>query len=263
MVGPAVGTGSYALGVRSAPLAGYAQRMVRVTSIRTNDELLHAIGPRPAGAHAVALVGGADGISDESAASLSRFFRALARAIDRLGAVVIDGGTDSGVMRMIAEAREGIGATFRLIGVAPGERIDTRTRHGELVEMARDHPEVILVPGNTFGDETPWLFRAADHLAGGRAPTLVVNGGRVTFREAVRRLGDGGRVIAVAGSGRAADVLALAERRGGQLPVGDPIVAGVEGTKSGVMIDVGGLSVLSMRARAATIARAIEGRVER
>jgi hypothetical protein len=125
------------------------------------------------------------------------------------------------VMRLIAEARAAIGGDFTLVGVAPAGAFERPTRTGQDIEPAPGHSLVVLVPGSAFGDETEWLFRAADHFAGGAAPTLVVNGGELSMREAVLRLSRGSIVVAVEGSGRAADELAADEglRASGRLRV--------------------------------------------
>jgi SLOG in TRPM, prokaryote len=52
------------------------------------------------------------------------------------------------------------------------------------------------------------LFAAADHLAGGSAPSIVINGGRLALAEARARLDGSHLVVVVGGSGRAADELA-------------------------------------------------------
>ena len=181
-----------------------------VREVATNDELLAALGP-PASGGAIVLVGGADFTEPERAAALRRFFALLARYADRNGLAIVDGGTDSGVMRLVAEAREEAGASFPLLGVAPAGAIGRETRTGGAISVARGHDPVVLVPGSSFGDETTWLFDAADHLAGGSASTLVVNGGRLTMDEALLRIGGGHLVVAVAGTGRAADELAADE----------------------------------------------------
>ena len=191
--------------------------MVRPKRIDTEQELLAAIGTPPPGTRAIALVGGADNLDAASREPITRFFRTLATALDSAHVILVDGGTDSGIMRLVAEARQATGAGFRLVGVAPRGRIGKPTRTGVIVSLAKGHPELLLVPGEEFGDETSWLFRAADHLAGGHAPTLVVNGGRLTLGEAIRRLSAGAPVAVVEGSGRAADVLARATASGGRL----------------------------------------------
>lgn len=192
-----------------------------VRPISTGGELLAALGPRPANGRAILLAGGADRTEPERRAVLRKLFVRLAAHCEETGTAVIDGGTDTGVMRLIAEARTALQAGFPLIGVAPIGAIERPTRTGGRVEPARDHTLVLLVPGSRFGDETDWLFAAADHLAGGSAPMIVVNGGQLTGEEARQRLDAGHVVIAVSGTGRVADELAADEglRASGRLRV--------------------------------------------
>lgn len=179
-----------------------------VIEVRSGADLLAALGPVPSDGTAVTLVGGADFTEPERLEELRAFFRVLADYLERSDTAVVDGGTDSGVMRLIAEAKATVGGTFRLVGVAPQGAFDRTTRSGDPITVARDHSMIIVVPGTDFGDESDWLFGTADHLARGSAPTVVVNGGKLALEEAHRRIADGHLVIAVAGSGRAADELA-------------------------------------------------------
>lgn len=172
------------------------------------DELAAALGPRPASGQAAILIGGADFTEVELASGLRGFFTHLAAHLEASRTAIVDGGTESGVMRLIASARTATGATFPLIGVAPALAFSRPTRTGAPIEVARDHDLVVLVPGSRFGEETRWLFAAADHLGGGSAATLLVNGGDLAFDEARQRLDAGYIVVAVEGSGRAADALA-------------------------------------------------------
>lgn len=159
----------------------------------------------------MALIGGAGGLDAADLDALASFFERLAGQLEETGTAVVDGGTDSGVMRLIGEARAARSATFRLVGVVPRGALDRTTRDGTPIDVAPGH-EIVLVPGESFGDESAWLFAAADHLAGGDAPTIVVNGGRLTLDEAEDRLAGRHLVVVVGGSGRAADALA-ADRR--------------------------------------------------
>jgi hypothetical protein len=179
-----------------------------VRHVASEADLLAALGPIEAGSRAIILIGGADATEPERLEELRRFFDTLVRHCEATRTTVVDGGTDSGVMRLIAEARTAVLGTFRLIGVAPEAAFDRPTKAGEQIAPARDHSMILAVPGEWFGDETRWLFATGDHLAGGAAPTIVVNGGALTMDEALQRLEQGHRVIAVAGSGRAADELA-------------------------------------------------------
>lgn len=189
--------------------------------VTSEADLVDALGPAPADGRALILLGGADATEPERFAALQAFFVTLARHCEQTGTTVVDGGTDSGVMRLIGDARAAIGGTFRLVGVAPAGAFKRPTRAGAAIAPAPHHSVILRVPGSWFGDETRWLFMAADHVGGGSAATIVVNGGRLTLDEAHQRLASGRAVIAVQGSGRAADQLAGDEalRASGRLRV--------------------------------------------
>jgi len=208
----------------------------KVIEVHTPQELLGALGEAPSEGRSIALVGGADLLSDDDRAAIERFFSVLVEHLERTNTAVVDGGTDSGVMQLIGQERASRDASFRLVGVAPRGALDRRTRDGAEIRLAPGHPEIILVPGSQFGDESEWLFAAADYLAGGSAPTIVINGGKLTHEEATGRLAADHLVVAVAGSGRAADEL-----------------AGDEGLRAS-----GRLRVVPLTADAATLTAALE-----
>lgn len=173
--------------------------------------------PRPV----VVLVGGADGLGDAGLARLRPLFEeGLAPLADSLGACVVDGGTDAGVMAMIGQARAKLGAGFPLIGVAALGTVAPADGGGERADASAlepNHTHLVLVPGSRWGEESPWLADVAAWLAGdGPSVTMVVNGGEVTFDDAARSVDAGRPVLVVAGSGRAADELAAAVAEPGQ-----------------------------------------------
>ena len=197
-----------------------------VHTVASEADLLEALGPVESHGRAIILIGGADATEPARRDELLGFLAVVARHCERTVTAIIDGGTDSGVMRLIGEARAalgggGSGATFPLIGVVPAGVFERPTKDGEEIRPAPHHSKILRVPGNWFGDETKWLFAAADHLGSGSASTIVVNGGALTLREAHERLEAGHQVIAVVGSGRAADELAAdaALRASGRLRV--------------------------------------------
>jgi hypothetical protein len=167
--------------------------------------------PRPV----LVLVGGADGLTDAQLTRLRPLFEeGLAPLADALGACVIYGGTDAGVMSLIGQARAKLGASFPLIGVTASGTVkpdDSAVRRDAGSSLEPNHTHLVLVPGADFGDESPWLAGVASWVAGD-APsvTVVVNGGAVTLGDAERSITAGRLVLAVAGSGRAADELAAA-----------------------------------------------------
>jgi hypothetical protein len=170
--------------------------------------------PRPV----LVVVGGASKVSE---ADLSRlrllFVKVLAPLAEELGASVVDGGTDVGVMKMMGQARAETAATFPLIGVTPVGKValpDQIPSSSKLTALEPHHTHFVLVPGSNWGDESPWLARVASVLANG-APsvTVLVNGGEIAWKDVSENLKANRPLLVIAGSGRLADTLA-AELRG-------------------------------------------------
>lgn len=162
------------------------------------------------------LVGGAGGMSEEHLQLLSALLRdSVLPLLDMLNAAVVDGGTDSGVMKVMGQQRDAVGGRFPLIGVAAEGTIVVPGRAapvtGDAVQLEPHHTHIILVPGDSWGDESPWLAQVADTIAGDHpSVTLVVNGGEITYGDVSRSLARGRPVLVLAGTGRTADAIAAA-----------------------------------------------------
>jgi SLOG in TRPM, prokaryote len=187
---------------------------VRVAELDDLEGAVRALGleQRPC----LVVVGGASRMSAEEVNLLRALFEdVLAPLADRLQAVVVDGGTDVGVMRLMGQARAATSATFPLVGVV----VDALAAYGSGIanldagELEPHHTHFVLVPGSRWGEEAEWLARLASVIAGSaRSATVVANGGEVAWKD-LRHNAEAGRpVIALAGSGRTADVLAAAVR---------------------------------------------------
>jgi hypothetical protein len=166
-----------------------------------------------AGRPVLVLVGGAGGMSPEQMTAVAGAIGQLIAALGDWGAAVVDGGTDSGVMRVIGQARDTAGASFPLVGVAAEGTVIVPGRRPapDAAPLDPHHSQVILVPGDTWGDESPWLSRVATAIAGGRPSiTLVVNGGEITYDDIEHSLRAGRPVLVLAGTGRTADAIAAA-----------------------------------------------------
>ncbi|MFC9439440.1 hypothetical protein [Nocardia sp. NPDC057030] len=172
----------------------------------------------PRGRPVLVVVGGAAGMSDGAVStSITLLLTRLAPVLDRCGAVVMDGGTDAGVMRLLGEVRTRTRASFPLIGVAAAGTVALPGTEPEAGTAAieESHTHLILVPGHEWGDESPWLTLAAQVIsAEHRSVTLLINGGAITLRDARNSLSAGHPVIVLNGSGRTADEIARA-RTGG------------------------------------------------
>lgn len=158
------------------------------------------------------LIGSAAQATETEAASVDELVEPLVAAAARVGATIVDGGTDVGAMRAAGRAREEPGPP--LVGVAPasvvalpGEPADSHT-----YELEPHHTHFVLVPGSDFGAESPWIAHIAGEIArDGPSVTVLIGGGDVSWLDAAESIGAGRRILALAGSGRAADELALGE----------------------------------------------------
>ncbi|WP_334906444.1 hypothetical protein [Nostoc sp.] len=163
------------------------------------------------------VVGGASNISEADFLRIQRLFtEVLAPIAESLGAYVVDGGTDAGVIQLMGKARTQIGAKFALIGVTPENKVALPNQEepvADLTPLEPNHTHFVLVPGNNWGDESSWISSVATVLAN-NAPsvTILLNGGEITFEDAFSSVNIGRSVVVIAGSGRTADILANALR---------------------------------------------------
>jgi hypothetical protein len=149
-------------------------------------------------------------------------------ALDDWGAAVVDGGTDSGVMKVMGRAREAARARFPLVGVAAEGTVilPGRPAAAHSAPLEPHHTQVLLVPGDAWGDESPWLSRVATAIADGQPSlTLVVNGGQITYDDIDHSLQCGRPVIILAGTGRTADAIAAAARGRAEDPRAQQVAA--------------------------------------
>jgi hypothetical protein len=72
----------------------------------------------------------------------------------------------------------------------------------------------ILVPGEQFGDESPWIVDTATLMSKGhQSVTILINGGEVSRKDIEFSLETGRPVIALSRTGRLADELAREPER--------------------------------------------------
>lgn len=173
--------------------------------------LLRATGVSP-GAPAVVLVGGADGMAPSDAALCERLFVPLMATIESFGATLIDGGTDSGVIGLVGRERRRSGAQGVHLGIVAEGTVRWPGHDGTLPDSAAlepNHTHIVAVEGDHWGDETPWLGAVAEAVAlGSPTVTVLANGGGIARDDVTQSLAEGRPVLVLAGTGRAADLLA-------------------------------------------------------
>lgn len=165
------------------------------------------------------IVGGAGGMSDEDVKRTQRFIDTIAEFAQQNGLIIIDGGTESGIMQMTGDSRRRGKYTFPLVGIAPLSKVkfpgyDNLKAEGELEDS---HSHFILVEGETWGVESSLIQDLARSLSGyGTYPMLgmLINGGNVALGELKMAVERRIPMILLEGSGRAADQVVTAIRTG-------------------------------------------------
>jgi len=154
-------------------------------------------------------------MSNDSLQRLQTIFnQVLAPLAQALSLTVLDGGTDSGVIKMMGQARHAVAGEFPLIGVVPQGKAqlpgpyhlnDDNSRH----QLEPNHTRFFLIPGADWGSESIWLAEFATLIATGqRSLTILINGGKVALTDLIANLSTGRPALVIAGSGRLADTIA-------------------------------------------------------
>jgi TRPM family ion channel len=197
---------------------------------------LAGLTPGPA---VVVIVGGAGGMGEEDLRAVADVLRdAVVPVVERHAAIVVDGGTDSGVMRLIGRARSAAGAGFPLVGVAAAGTVvlpdDDGPTSPDAAPLEPHHTVFFLVPGEEWGDEAPWISDIASVVAGsGPSVTILINGGKIAYSDAEGSLAKERPVVVLAGTGRTAD--AIAEALTGR---GDPRAVAIAASPLTSIVDI-------------------------
>lgn len=199
------------------------------------DRIAHVVGAQQAASAAAALgiatprpvivlIGGADAVSlDDDSRIRDLLDRGIVAVAGACGALIVTGGTSSGVMKTLGELAAGR-HNIDLLGVAPAALVlhqrnpgSDSGRSGESTTYPLDenHHLFVLSPGRTWGSETEVLVAVSEAVRDQRAGgvVLLANGGAIAQHEAERFMASGWPIIALRGTGRAADSLAEAVRR--------------------------------------------------
>jgi hypothetical protein len=180
--------------------------------------ILKALGfaqPRPL----IMVFGGAKGLDDSRKTRLTELFNhAIAAVAAEFGALIIDGGTQSGVMAMMGEAVAKHPGKCQLLGIAPEGKITNpeiagASKISEGAALEPHHSHFVLVESAEWGGETGKMLELARAF---NAPivAILVNGGAIATDEALQSVRNGWPLLVVEGSGRFADELSAAVHDG-------------------------------------------------
>jgi hypothetical protein len=175
----------------------------------------------------ILLIGGADKLDEQLTSRLTQLFsRGIARAAADAEALIIDGGTQAGVMQIMGQSVVDRGRKSSLLGVAPAGKVTypggPPVAGNDSAPLDPNHSHFVLVDGNEWGSETGTLFEVA---AGFNVPVLaiLVNGGTIAKDELLQSVRRNWPVIVIEGSGRLADEVAGLKKEPSEIE--DPMLA--------------------------------------
>jgi hypothetical protein len=197
---------------------GHKADIVRV-SLNTEGkriaEMLNLSAPQPV----IFITGGAGYMSDDDKHLTMEIIRTIAEFAERQNAVVIDGGTESGIMQMIGDARKDAGYAFPLVGVAPMGKVSFPGYRNPKEEayLEDSHSHFVLVDGEDWGVESEVIIRLTRSLSNDRrlpAVGVLINGGKIASQEVYLAVSKQLPMLILEGSGRFADEVATAFKTG-------------------------------------------------
>lgn len=182
---------------------------VSAANVASEDEIQAALDeldiprPRPA----IVLVGGAGGVGFPEKFPMQKAVGIVAQLAEESGAVVVDGGTQAGVMSEMGMQRKKNGYTFPLLGVV-FDALLMRKEPSSVLDPGHTH--FLVIPGNSWGDESAWISKIATVVAGDRKSiTVLVNGGKISRADVEYSLLANRPTAVIRGTGRLADEITL------------------------------------------------------
>lgn len=195
------------------PNGNLAQVILSPAGTRAVD-LLHTLDiPQPPAV--IIIAGGASELDEQMHPDLIRLFtRGIAQVAVSTRALIIDGGTQAGVMAIMGQAVADQQRRSILLGVAPAGVVtypgdSTGMKSNESIPLDPNHSHFVLVETGEWGGETETMYELAKTLSAGRPSVAVlINGGSIAKNEVLHNVRQGRPIIVMEGSGRLADDIA-------------------------------------------------------
>ena len=193
---------------------------VRVPKENNAAQVLKTLGftePKPC----LFVSGGASYMSAEDRKRVEEILSGVGEFIEEIGGVIIDGGTEAGVMQMVGEARMKGQFTFPLIGVSPLGKVSYpgyKNPHEEAF-LEDNHSHFVLVDGDAWGDESQTIVNLTYAICNKRqlpSAGILINGGVIAMHEIYLASTTELKlpILVLEGSGRTADEISTAFRTG-------------------------------------------------
>ncbi len=182
---------------------------VKAANISNDDDIQEALTeleiPHPE--KVIVLVGGAGGIGFIDKFPMRKAVGIVAQLAEETNSLVVDGGTQAGIMTEIGRQRKKNKFTFPLIGVV----FDSLLMQEEPASILdANHTHFFLIPGNNWGDESSWISKIATVIAiEKKSITVLVNGGKISRSDVEYSLLANRPTFVMRGTGRLADEITL------------------------------------------------------
>lgn len=155
----------------------------------------------------IVLVGGAGGIGWWDKFPMRQAIRIIGRLAEETDAVVVDGGTQAGIMLEIGRLRRRNKFSFPVIGVVFDSLL---LREEPQTILDPNHTHFFLIPGEDWGDESAWIAKIASKIAQNeKSITILVNGGSISRTDVEYSLLENRPTFVLRGTGRLADEIDL------------------------------------------------------
>lgn len=181
----------------------------KAANISDNSEIPLALNeleiPHPQ--HVIVLVGGAGGIGFLDKFPMKKAVSIVAQLAEETRSVVVDGGTQAGIMTEIGKQRQRNKFTFPLVGVV----FDSLLMQEDPASILDPHhTHFLLIPGDDWGDESGWISKIATAIAGDKKSiTVLINGGMISRHDVEYSLLENRPTFVMRGTGRLADEITL------------------------------------------------------
>ena len=182
---------------------------VEAVNISENSDIPEALDqlniphPKPV----IVLVGGASGIGWLDKFPMRKAISIITKLAEATGSVVLDGGTQAGIMKEMGHQRKKGKFSFPLVGVVFDNLI---IQEDPKSILDPNHTHFFLIPGDDWGDESAWISKIATSLSGDhKSITILVNGGEISRTDVEYSLLENRPVFIMRGTGRLADEITL------------------------------------------------------
>jgi hypothetical protein len=222
-------------GIKSKVITFPNHKTARVVEASANvaaRDIINALNIKPPNAMILIFGGAANNLEPSSNSYLEQIFAYIAQLAADIDGLIIDGGTESGVMKLMGQKVAQIQSNPpQILGIAPMGKVTSP--EGEVKEIADDtaslepnHSHFVLIQGNRWGDETDKMFEIIGALPDEPIQTVVIlaGGGEISKKEILHSVRHGLPIIVIENTGKLADEIASYKKRQKPSKITDDIV---------------------------------------